>query len=407
MNSWDCFDTLIARRYYKPKSVFAEVGKRLGIDNFTEQRVAAERASNKTYEDIYARLPGINPQIELDVELEHNFPIMENILKVKDGDLILSDMYLPKDFVMKLLRNCGLKADVDIIVTADGKKRGWIWEEVKEKYNIENHYGDNEKSDVISAKKYGINGILYTGCHFSKHETEIYKRNKQLALWMRYTRLMCPYQDREGKMFWLDQANLNLPMLALTVKELPDTPRAFTYRDCVYLHPLYEAMTGKKGRRLDTSREMYNNPTPEFRDYFNTITKDATVVDLQGTGQRLQRFTNSNPPPTIYVAGKTRPWVKRLVNNFTKSLEKHNCTTVGPVVAWDNGPIRGPNDHNEDVARIQEKAIHTAIKVADWYRGIRPDLESLEYVVSWMRSRNFTHSNLSWSRDNSLDNYIG
>ena len=407
MNSWDCFDTLIARRYFKPKTVFAEVGKRLGIDNFVEQRVAAERASNKTYQDIYARLPGIDPQVELDVELEHNFPIMENILKVKDGDLILSDMYLPADFVMKLLRNCGLTADVDIIVTPDGKKRGWIWKEVKEKYNIDNHYGDNEKSDVISAHKHNVNGILDTKTHFTKHEQEVSKRNKHLALWMRYTRLMCPYSDKDSQLFWLDQANLNLPLLALTVKELPDTPIAFTYRDCVYLHPLYEAMIGRQGRRLDTSREMYNNPTEEFKKYFYEVTKDATIVDLQGTGQRIYNFTDGNPPPTIYVAGKTRPFVKRLVENNTKSLEKHNCTTIGPIVAWNNGPVRGTNDHNEEVALIQHKAMHTAIDATVWFNNIKNDLETLDYVVNHMRSKNFTHSHLSWSRDNSLKNYIG
>jgi len=34
MISWDCFDTLVARRFFEPTSIFDEVGKRLNIPNF-------------------------------------------------------------------------------------------------------------------------------------------------------------------------------------------------------------------------------------------------------------------------------------------------------------------------------------------------------------------------------------
>ena len=215
MNSWDCFDTLIARLYFHPKTVFDEVGRRIGDPDFRTKRVRAEKESNKTYEDIYARLPGIDPQVELDVELEHNFAINENIIQVKDGDLILSDMYLPADFIMKMLRNVGMGRDVDIIVTPNGKKKGWIWEEVKSKYNIENHYGDNMKSDVLSAKANGVNGIHYNKHELNDIERMVYKHDKQLALWMRCTRLQCPFNDERHIRFWNEQANINLPVLAL------------------------------------------------------------------------------------------------------------------------------------------------------------------------------------------------
>jgi predicted HAD superfamily hydrolase len=129
MNSWDVFDTLLARKFINPKTVFDEVEKRIGDPEFKSKRIAAEKETKRdegNYWDIYRLLPEYDPQVELDVEMEHNYPIMENLMRVQDGDLILSDMYLPPDFIMSMLRNCGLEADVDIIVTRYGKKHGYM-----------------------------------------------------------------------------------------------------------------------------------------------------------------------------------------------------------------------------------------------------------------------------------------
>lgn len=405
MNSWDCFDTLIARRYYHPKSIFDEVGKRIGDPDFKSKRIAAEKASNKTYEDIYARLPGIDPQVELDVELEHNFPIMENIMKVQDGDLIISDMYLSNSFVEKLLRNCGLKKDITIIVTPDGKKKGWIWEQVKSKYNINTHYGDNQKSDVHSAQAHGINGVYTNAFNFNDIEKEVYVSDKNLAFWMRYTRLICPYTDSRSIMFWNDQADINLPVLALATKELPDTVIAFSYRDCRNWHELYKAMTGKKGLRLDVSRHMYLNPNVHFDRYMEKIKKvGATIVDLQGKGKSIWNYYKGSPPPTIYIGGKTPEYIKQMIEYNTKSLEKHNCLDVGPVIDWNaDGPIRGENDHPIDIAKIQLSAMDEAIKVAPWF-NIKKNNDLLLEMVKKMDAKNFTKSNIAWSKFNDSNN---
>jgi hypothetical protein len=401
MNSWDCFDTLIARLHYHPKTVFDEVGRRIGDPEFKAKRVAAEKASNKSYDDIYARLPGIDPQIELDVELEHNFPIMENILKVKDGDLILSDMYLPADFVMKMLRNCGLTVDVDIIVTPNGKKKGWIWESVKERYTIENHYGDNYKSDVVSAHAHGVNGVYYEGYDFNDIERSIYKKDRQLACWMRCIRLMCPFNDERHIKFWNDQANVNLPVLALATLELPDTPIAFSYRDCYNWHKLYEAMTGKQGYRLNVSRKMYLSPNKHFKKYMNFV-KDigATIVDMQGKGKSILSFYEGNPPSTLYIGGKTPEYITQLVQYNTKSMEKHNCFEEGPVVDFNEyGPIQGANDHPEDVADIHKKAGQAAVRYVDKFK-FKSNKELLLELVTLYDTSNFTNKNVSWAKFN-------
>lgn len=403
MNSWDCFDTLIARRYFHPKTVFDAVGRRIGDPEFKAKRVAAEKASDKTYKDIYARLPGIDPQIELDVELEHHFPIMENMLKVKDGDLILSDMYLPKEFIEKLLRKCGLTANIDIIVTSNGKKKGWIWEEVKSKYNIETHYGDNKKSDVASAQAHGINGVYTDAFNFNNIERIVYKHDKSLACWMREIRLQCPYTDERRKNFWKDQADVNLPVLALATLELPNTPIAFTYRDCHIWHKLYESMTGKTGYRLDVSRKLYLEPNTYFDKYMCFVKeKGCTIVDMQGKGKSIWNYYKGNPPHTVYIGGKTPEYIEQLVPYNTKSMEKHNCFSEGPIIDWtENGLVRGENDHPLDAAEAHINAGILASATVKNFK-FKKNKNLLLELINLYDTNNYTNKNIAWKKYNGV-----
>jgi hypothetical protein len=104
MKSWDCFDTLITRRFYHPHSIHDEVGKRLGIDGYTKQRLRAEKKTNGTIQGIYNNLPGIDPSVEFQVEMDHCFGIVNMLNAVSDGDLIISDMYFTSEQVYKLLK---------------------------------------------------------------------------------------------------------------------------------------------------------------------------------------------------------------------------------------------------------------------------------------------------------------
>jgi predicted HAD superfamily hydrolase len=122
MNSWDCFDTLVARRFFHPHSIFEEVERISGCKGFVKLRKSFEKTGNLTYKEIYDQITDVDPDLEFNLELEHCFGIPENINKVKDGDIIISDMYLSESQVRKILENCGLKKDVKIIVTLDGKK---------------------------------------------------------------------------------------------------------------------------------------------------------------------------------------------------------------------------------------------------------------------------------------------
>lgn len=55
-NSWDCFDTLVARRRFTPISVFDELAEIHGLPDFTKRRRAAESRAPETLDSIYDEL---------------------------------------------------------------------------------------------------------------------------------------------------------------------------------------------------------------------------------------------------------------------------------------------------------------------------------------------------------------
>lgn len=376
MKSWDCFDTLIARRYYNPKTIFDTVGKLLGDKNFREKRIAAEKASNKTYSDIYKRLPGIDPNIEFNVELEHNFPIMENMLQVEDGDYIISDMYLEAHHLEKLLRNAGLTKDVNIVVTPHGKKHGTIWAQVP-KPSL--HTGDNKIGDVDSPRKVGINANLYTNVWFNQLEEEVALTQHELACWMRYIRLMNPYAKEPYHSLWKDQAH-NLAVLALFVKELPeDRELTFTYRDCINLHRLYEIMTGKTAYSLHTSRNAYNYGGETFKNYVLENTKGRLIVDLQGSERAPKAFFNNIPYNITYLCGTSPNSIFPPCGN---AIERHNAAPYGTLINMSESLlfVRDKLEWESYIPRIQQEAVLVGLNSIKWYE-VKKDKKLLHKLL--------------------------
>jgi hypothetical protein len=391
MNSWDCFDTLVARRFVYPYTIFEEVGKRLSIENFTKMRIKAEKRSNGTYQGIYENLNGIDSDVEFQVELEHLYGIQENIDKVQNGDIIISDMYFSKEQITQILQSCGLKKDIKIYVTPDGKRKGYIWSSLP-KINI--HIGDNYKSDVESPSNFGIKAEHYTNHILNEVEKFVYDFDEQLACWMRYVRLKCPYNTTHKRALWNDQTNYNIPVLALASLELPNKPIAFTFRDSVYWQKIYEEITGKKSKQLHVSRKCYTNPSIEFTNYVLSETKNCVIADLQGTGKSIKSFFK-NIPEVIYICGPTEEPVISMAGKVSDSIERHNCNMLGSVIGWNhNGPIRAQCEHDYNIVKIQENAVDIAVRSAKFFKVKRN--KSLLINLLWKMKDNYTHKTVKW-----------
>jgi len=392
MNSWDCFDTLVTRKYFHPQTVFHAVAAKLNDPSFVQRRINAERQSNGTYEGIYKNLPQVDPNIEFETELEHCFGIVENLQKVKDGDIIVSDMYLKPEQVARILTSCGLNKDVKVYVTPGGKHSGTIWQHLGK---IDNHIGDNLHSDVHSPNKHGINAIHYTESNFTDYEAFVLSQNAQLAFWMRFIRLSCPYHGHLKKLWW-DQATLNIPVLTLTSFLLPNKPIVFVLRDGIHLHKIYETVTGRKPTTFISSRKCLWNPSKEFVDYALSATCEKVIVDIQGSAKSLKVFFGNlgrKMPETIYVCGPVEAPARGLSYIKSDAIERFNFSPEGTLVGWDeNGPVMLKCEHPADVVKMQEAVIKVALDSYGRF-AVRPQSNDRELLTSLLTFMAVSYTN--------------
>lgn len=205
--SFDIFDTCFVRACGFPHNIFDLLAYRvLGEDSseskrmdFTNIRIQAERKARLanleevTLNDIYAQccFKGLTSlsiaeiaDMEQEVEREQLVPVRSILdlvheLHAKGNNIIyISDMYLPKGFILSLLKENGFWEEKDKLYVScvyDKTKRtgslyDWVAKENKIKFAQWNHYGDNKYSDYKVPKKKGIKA------HLVKHGFSYYEK---------------------------------------------------------------------------------------------------------------------------------------------------------------------------------------------------------------------------------------
>lgn len=227
--SFDVFDTCLIRRCGLPYKIWDLMADRLfekddsrGRLSFTGNRGYVEEQLSKTnlfpnLSDIYAQLNvsqwGFDKDavmnLEMEIEEQELFPNpdMLNIVKGyrEKGFTVsfISDMYLPTEFVKKILIKFGFcRANECVFVSADckagkydGKLFDYVLKETKTKAKQWIHYGDNERSDYRVPKSKGIKAILVTNTDFTDEEkrwiddARFYSHKHEIELWAGLCRL--------------------------------------------------------------------------------------------------------------------------------------------------------------------------------------------------------------------------
>ncbi len=188
--SFDIFDTLVLRPFSAPSDLFVLVGERLDIMDFCEIRKNAEQQARndnylkrgnkevtllKIYEYV-ARETGIDPgegaRVEFETELSlcRPNPYMQTVYRLLLGQnktlAAVSDMYLPEEWMRRLLASCGYDQWDQVLVSCDyncSKRNGGLYDILTDRYDgLELiHVGDNPHSDYDSARKKGLAARLY------------------------------------------------------------------------------------------------------------------------------------------------------------------------------------------------------------------------------------------------------
>lgn len=205
VDTWDVFDTLIARYCVDPEAVFQWVAARSSAPEFPHWRMRAQAdldALAQPYDihDIYRRLRenGADATLadrllaeELAVEREQAVPIRRNIERLGERDLLVSDMYLGADLVADLVAHAtDGKLVRPPIVGNWGKSCGAIWPALLGKYVIRMHHGDNPHSDRAVPRSHGIACELTDDQVLSGWEARLFEAGEdQLAFLQRECRL--------------------------------------------------------------------------------------------------------------------------------------------------------------------------------------------------------------------------
>ena len=399
VNSFDIFDTLIARTVLQPNDLFNIIEKNINFENFAKLRIQAQEMSNQSFDDIYIKFQSLThidnyklnniKEIEIITEINNIMPIMSNINKVKDGDILVSDMYLSKNDIKRLLNSAGFNKNVIIYVTPGGKSSGTIWKKLLDVYNINSHTGDNEHSDINMAKQNNITNTILTNTHkFTTIEKDSLEINPEYSKFNRKFRLLNPYaEDTDDYMLYNEQASYNIPLLCLICyrlnKILTDENRTtvlFNTRDsCLLikifkkLYPKYHSIVFHSSRFININ---YNDAYIKYiKERYN---HDKSIIfDLNGcfgTGRKLF-MEIFGKLPRIFIFnfnnGNTKfDSLSFLFETKFDNIEYYNNDMCGSLInfKYENGiynDIRTPLDCPINKVKISHKTVEKFVNYID------------------------------------------
>ena len=369
VNSFDIFDTLVARRVINPEDIFSIIEEKFPFPNFKHYRTIAQKYSNHTIDDIYIKfkeiymiddsLAELLKKFEIETEINNCYLISTNYNRIKDGDILISDMYLKREDIIKILHSIGFTKQVTIFVSPNGKKSGSIWNIVKDKYSINLHLGDNQHSDIYMAKKAGIVAELTTVHLFNEVELFFIKNKlKTFAISLREFRHKNPYKIH-SKDYYLynDQAIYNIPLLILLsttlynimMDEKRTTLLLLTRDGCLLKHIIKLMYPDIICKDLESSRYINTHPNEEYKMYLKSIYFHDTclIFDLFGsfnTGRELYKELFGTYP-RVHLLGyiPSNKLYDGLTYSSNISAEFFNVDTVGSLITMENGKfIRCP-----------------------------------------------------------------
>lgn len=192
--SFDLFDTLIFRSVQSPQDVFRVVpilyNERNAVEKVDEtkfyiDRIFAERKARKkaeqeevTLDEIYsyleypASLKKILKEIEIEFEIKNCIrneaivPLYQECSKLEKKVIITTDMYLPRNCIVEILKKINISYEKLYISAEVGltKLSGHLYDYILHDLNIDNtkimHIGDNLITDISKAKSRGIEAML-------------------------------------------------------------------------------------------------------------------------------------------------------------------------------------------------------------------------------------------------------
>jgi hypothetical protein len=394
-NSFDIFDTIIARQCKEPCDIFDIIEKSFPYNNFKNIRRESERVAYEKYgihtniDDIYDEFKKITndnieilKEYEINKEIEYSIPIISNINKIKTGDIYVSDMYLKPEHIYKLLSLHNININNKLFVTSGGKSSGYIYETLLKKYSIQMHTGDNYHSDIIMAQKYNIPTCYTTISSFTSTEHILYNLGYiDFQKSIRKCRLANPYQEKTNEYeLYHQQITYNIPLLLLfsiEIKKILDTEKLnkvlFFTRDCCLLYKIFNKLYPNiEILEYASSRVVHVEPSIGYINYIKKhYTENSIIIDLHGSFKsgrklyanifgkypRVHLFTYDIYAMPLYdkLTFTLSDTEKVMYFNYIETLNYDMKGTLLTMI--DDIEIRSYNEHNEYYIKISHDVV--------------------------------------------------
>ena len=415
VQSFDFWDTLVAREVKRPIDIFEymRLDYALPVD-FQQQRMRAEQRSSGSFDSIYDQLQiqygwsdaykQYVKHLEIITEIKYIIPVRENLRRVKEGDIIVSDMYLPERAFRDILTFLGVSVkDITFYITPGGKREGMIWPSLLARYSISLHLGDNPQSDILSAANYSIPVELTTITDFTSAEAHFVNRKETLAIGhaLRRLRLDIPYEDPIESAIWLDMMKHVIPVMVFfssyvykVAKEQGLSKIRFLTRDCHLYQRIFERMYPTADvASFVSSRYLNGSNDPDYKRYLRESYDDSTLlVDLHGsfkTGRPLFLDVFGRLPnvalfsyqsdmaeafPTLYYLFKTGDIV------YTHTYEKYVQAYQGKVIGFRQTGTLVRNVNEYAYGSVVQRAIEQFVE------SIAPIHSSTPFDYKWLQT---------------------
>lgn len=378
--SFDVFDTCLIRRCGLPHKIWDLMADRLFDKDdsrarlsFTGNRSYVEEQISKfnpfpSLRDIYEKLNvaqwGLDQNtimnLEMEIEEQELFPnpqmheIVNDFRKKGFTIAFISDMYLPTEFIKKILVKFGFcREDENVFVSADckavkfdGKLFDFVLRKTGTKAKQWIHYGDDERSDYSVPKSKGIKANCVRTFDFTNEEkrwlddARFYAHKHEIELWAglcRLTRLQNE-QNFAATMAVDFVASVYVPYVKWvlkTAKEKDIKKLYFLARDSHIFMEIAKAMgaedDGIECRYLKVSRQsIYKCVFYDVSDYELEITigfiRNQTVkktLDFIGINYDQLSVTTKEKFAADYVLGN-----EKINQSFRNTLKKNDSNLI-------------------------------------------------------------------------------
>jgi len=341
--SYDMFDTLVFRYCNEPEYIFDIIQSKINNNKYKEHRRTAELNYHyNDIDDIYLKMKELfnysdeelnnSKKIEIETEIENIYPNNELFFKLKETDIIVSDMYLHEENLRDILKKCNnfnngnLNVDnIKIYKSNGGKYGGWIWKEVKEKFSY--HIGDNHHSDYIMAQQCGIKAVHYKGTAYTEGEKYLLENgNLELANLCRFLRLINPYNLEEEKKLYELFVNNNVPLLLLTCNYLKNLNKKIIFENEI-VKTVYEHYTENKGNETIIFNVMTNG-----EKYIDSEYKVYTLTSPYNLNDKMEIILETDKYLLINLFNSDNIIIKKIIDIITKYINGINLNYIKPLL---------------------------------------------------------------------------